>query len=495
MLMAPPVRPTAAGSAPARGVLAAVLCGVMICCISLGVSRPAAAQTNKDDLAATVAKLNKKAMDEYDNLNFDEARKILKDALDFCREAGLDQHPVTARTNMNLGVVSLTGFKQRDVAAGHFRKALEIQPDIKLTRSLANPEIQAAFDEVVTAMTKAGKLGKPEANGGAAAGAGMSTSGGTTGKTPGASDTGIAHEPVTRSAQGQSVPIAVTIDPGLNADKVVLSYRAGGASVFVAQNMTEATPGNFIAQIPAAATAGAQVAYLIEAEKGGLPVASLGSRSSPLLVTLSGTSPLGLQRTGRKDPGASSKRGEGAGSIYVGVAVGTGLGWATGTGETSGTHKTDPSGFAPAQLVHVAPEFGYFLRSDLLLSVQARIQFLSGLTPCAGCAAPPTTAVAAFAKLTWLFGDDRLRPYFSVAAGGGRIRYVAKFPQFPTCGSDMVTTCVESIPSGAVMLGPGAGVFYAFTPGFGLVAGANSQLGFPTFTFNLDFNVGFTAQF
>ena len=81
MLMAPTVRQTAPGSATARGVLGVLLCGLLIC----GVSRPAGAQTNKDDLAATVAKLNKKAMDEYDNLNFEEARKILKDADEVAR--------------------------------------------------------------------------------------------------------------------------------------------------------------------------------------------------------------------------------------------------------------------------------------------------------------------------------------------------------------------------------------------------------------------------
>ena len=46
-----------------------------------------ATQANKDD-CATVTKLNKKALDEYENLNFEEARKILKDALDFCKQAG-----------------------------------------------------------------------------------------------------------------------------------------------------------------------------------------------------------------------------------------------------------------------------------------------------------------------------------------------------------------------------------------------------------------------
>src|SRR5204862_4968282 len=99
-----------------------------------------------------ITKMNKKAVEEYENLNFEEARKILKDALDLCSQNGLDKHPIKARTHIHLGVVILAGFKQREVAIKQFRKALEIQPDIKLTKSLANPEVQEAFDEAVAGM-------------------------------------------------------------------------------------------------------------------------------------------------------------------------------------------------------------------------------------------------------------------------------------------------------------------------------------------------------
>jgi hypothetical protein len=54
---------------------------------------------------------------------------------------------------------------------------------------------------------------------------------------------------------------------------------------------------------------------------------------------------------------------------------------------------------------------------------------------------------------------------------------------------------VESIPAGTVLLGPGAGIAYSITPGFALVAGLNTQVGFPRFTFNVDLNAGFAAEF
>lgn len=444
-----------------------------------GAGPMAYAQANKDDLAATVAKLNKKALDEYDNLNFEEARKILKDALDFCKEAGLDQHPITARTNLHLGVVLLTGFKQRDAAAKYFRKALEIQPDIKMTKSLANPEIQAAFDEVVASLGKGG---------GTSAAIAVRTG----------TDSGISHEPVTRASRGQGIPINVTLDPALTADKVVLSFRAAGIADFTARDMREATPGNYTAEIPSTATGGAQVAYFIEAQKAGQAVATLGTKASPMVTSMIGAAPVAatVQRPREAVSTKPSSSGDEEPSrFFLGLGIGSGVGWATGSGEISSTHVTSPAGLAVAQVVHLAPELGYFLSSDLLLSVQARIQFLSGLTSCMGCASPPSTAVAAFAKLTWLFGSDKLRPYVSASAGGGRIRHVADFSWIKQCGSSGMDGCVDSIPAGSVLLGPGAGIMYGVSPNFGLLAGVNTQFGFPDFTFNVDLNLGVAAQF
>jgi hypothetical protein len=471
MPTAPPQTPP---QAVRRSCLGGGLASLAAFALAFAWAGPVRAQANKDDLASTVSKLNKKALDEYENLNFEEARKILKDALDFCRQAGLDQHPVTARTNIHLGVVVLTGFKQREAAAKYFRKALEIQPDIKMTKSLANPEIQAAFDEVVAAVK----------GGGATAPSPV--------KTP-PSEVGISHEPVTRALQGQKIPISATLEPSLSPDKVVLWFRGTGPD-FNAVEMTEATPGNYTADIPITATSGSQVSYYLEAHKGGQPISVMGSRSQPLLVTLTGpTPPVVVQQRPRPRellPHPAEP------SFYLGLGVGTGVGWATGAGEINSMHVADPSGFALAQILHLGPELGYFLSPDLLLSVQARIQFLSGLTQqtCTGCASPPSTAVAVFARLTWFLSTDKLKPYLSGSVGGGRIRHVAEFPKFRDCGDGM-TVCVESIPAGAVLLGPGAGIAYSVTPVFALVAGLNSQVGFPRFTFNVDLNAGFAAEF
>jgi hypothetical protein len=123
----------------------------------LAIVRVASAAPGGDPAAlAKVTNLNKKALQAYDKQDFGSARDLLKQALDLCAKAGLDQHPLTARTHIHFGAVAIVGFKQRELGLKHFRKAIEIEPDIKLTTSLVTPELQDAFDEAVLASNSSG---------------------------------------------------------------------------------------------------------------------------------------------------------------------------------------------------------------------------------------------------------------------------------------------------------------------------------------------------
>src|SRR4029078_12776680 len=123
-----------------------------------------------DDQAAVnkVTQLNKKALDAYQNQDYEAARALLKEALELCASAGLVTLPIRARTHIHFGVVAIVGFKQREVGLKQFRKALEVQPDIKLTKSLANPELQDAVEAAVLA----GSGGDSGGGGGATTAAG-----------------------------------------------------------------------------------------------------------------------------------------------------------------------------------------------------------------------------------------------------------------------------------------------------------------------------------
>ncbi len=141
-------------------VLVAVVVGVQIATTAVA---SAAAPAGDPATVAKVTNLNKKALEAYSQQDYDTARDLLKQALEICTSGGLDQHPITARTHVHFGVVAIVGFKQREVGLKQFRKALEIEPDIKLTKSLVTPELQDAFEEAVLA-------GNAKTGGAAAAG-------------------------------------------------------------------------------------------------------------------------------------------------------------------------------------------------------------------------------------------------------------------------------------------------------------------------------------
>jgi hypothetical protein len=470
----------------------------------LAAAGPARAQDANPAAVEKISKLNKKAVDEFENLNFDQARKILKDALDACSRAGLEGSQVAARTHVHLGVVLFAGFKQKDDALAEFKKALEIAPDVKLDKLLATPEIQEVFDQAVEAQ-KGDKTG---------------------GETAAASADALTHEPVTRATQGKPIPINVTLDSSVKAKKVMLSFSADGSEDFGEREMKEASPGNWMGEIPASATEGAKVSYYIEVDgDDDQVVAKKGSAAEPLVVSLLGPGgvPLGVAKKKVAPPPPKAKEAEGP-TWYFALGLGSGFGWTTGQGEINKGNtmsvganglpndpppgdKVDPAGFAWARLGQIAPEVGYFLSPDLMVSVQLRLQLVTGATAfhavptdtttCGTsmiCSAP-SLAIAGFARAHYLFHFDDLHPFVSGMAGGGTIRHVATFNTLPRCGSDMHTTCVDTIAAGPIFVGVGGGLFYNLSDAFALTAETNLIAGFTNFTFNIDVNVGIAVEY
>src|SRR5690242_1340449 len=144
-------------------IFRAILLAALVSLLAVAVPGTAAAQDQ--GAVNKVTLLNKKAIDAYNKQDYETAREVLKQALELCASAGLDKHPIRARTHIHFGIVAIVGFKQREVGLKQFRKALEVQPDIKLTKQLATPELQDAFEEAVLASGESGGGG-----GGAAAG-------------------------------------------------------------------------------------------------------------------------------------------------------------------------------------------------------------------------------------------------------------------------------------------------------------------------------------
>ena len=463
----------------------------------------AEAAPDPDEAVDQITQMNRDAVTAYQAKKYEDARKILKQALDLASTAGLDKHPIKARTHIHFGIVAIVGFKQRDLGIKQFKKAIEIQSDIGLTKSLVTPELTDAFNEakgtggptppVAATPPEPPPAPKP------APPPPTSTS------EPEVPAGGLVHEPVSEGKQGSAISVTVGVQNDLQFEKMILAYRPEGASEFLGREMKEVADGRYGAEIPTSATSGGTVAYYIEAEDAnGAPVAARGSVDNPLTIRLLG---VGISRREDQDEEEEEDDGEGPDHRYfVGLMAGKGFCWATGNGDTNHDIPIDPSGLAGSGLVQFSPEVGYWLNSSLMLSLQIRYEYITGTTDiyeqtpmqCPnGVCKTANFAFAAFAKATWKYGEGKFHPFFSLAAGGGRIRHVVSYSRrvLPNCGPSRNATCVDTIGAGPVLLGPGGGAMYDITETASVVVQANSVLAFPDFTFHLDANLGVAFAF
>jgi hypothetical protein len=466
-----------------------------------------------DDAVDKVTQLNKDAVTAYQAKKFEDARKILKQALDVAASAGIDTHPITARTHIHLGIVIINGFKQRDLGIKQFKKALELQPDINLTKSLVTPELADAFAEAKSGGTTGGsseakaaatppppppteEKETPPANEAATPPANEAAT--PLPNAPEEPSNGLAHDPVSEAQQGSAISITVGIENDLQFDKIILAYRPEGATDFLGREMKQVSEGRYGAEIPTSATSGGTVAYYIEAEdKDGAAVASRGSIDSPLVIHLMG---VGARHGGDHHEEAEEEEEGPDYRFYVGLLAGSGIGWATGPGDSNSQVNISPAGFAQAGPAELSPEVGYWWSSSLMLSLQLRYQYITGTTDLVvnnHTYHAANYAFAAFAKATWRFGEGKLHPFVSLAVGGGRIRHVVSFANqhLNDCGANGKQTCVDTIGAGPVLAGPGGGISYDLGERFALVLQANSVLGFPNFTVNVDGNIGVAFVF
>ncbi len=389
-------------------VLVAVVVGVQIATTGVASAAPAGDPAT----VAKVTNLNKKALEAYNQQDYDTARDLLKQALEICTSAGLDQHPITARTHIHFGVVAIVGFKQREVGLKQFRKALEIEPDIKLTKSLVTPELQDAFEEAVLAGSgKAGSApagGDDQGNAGGAAAGGDDNQGGPTAST---GDEGDEDHPKPKPKPRKKK----SDDDDDNKDK--------------------------------------------------------------------------------EDEGAGQK-----GTIFLGLTIGSSAGIASGDGHMDPAHQLSGPGFAVGQLGQIEPQIGFFVNSTTMLSLVGRLQYVSGLNGENACGPngmtfcnPLTIVGAVLARVTFLMSEGPFRFTVGGQVGGGYVAHAVVFPQ-TNCGSSQSTTgntqCVDALLGGPFLIGPTAGVLYELGDTVNLVAGVNTELGAPKFTFNFDIDIG-----
>jgi hypothetical protein len=460
--------------------------------------RPSLAAEPEEATLSRVVELNKKALALYEALDVENASYLLKQALELCKSAGVEKHPIAARTHVHLGVVYLSGLRDRELGLAEFRKALAIDPKIKITKSLHNPEVQAAFAEVQSEASTPSKPADlpfptksepsvpslPEAS-------------------PESEKTGFGHPVVTRASRDTPVDIKAQVPPGLGATKVMLAYRPADGEEFLAREMRplEGAASWYQATIPASATRGAQVSYFIEISNPNEKIlASSGSPEAPHVVTLVGEDPAVEARPAqpvvKEKPRDEGKTGPG---WWLVLALGSGGGYHSGSPEMN---PKDPmagdisvSGFGYSRLFHLSPEIGRFLGHGFILSLLGRFQFITGTQDVLigdRTYHPAEMAFAGFTKLTWLLRNEaRLLPFLSTLVGFGQIRHVVTTPEsakLSGCGSEL--TCKDTVLGGAGFTGLGAGFIYMMSRTIGLHVSVTTLIGLPHLMIHSDLNLG-----
>jgi hypothetical protein len=468
----------------------------VVCLLSALSGRPLA-QTPEG--LAKVRDLNKKAVEAYENLDLEEARKNLMQALELCATEGLNRHTLKAQTHVNLAVVLVGGLKQRDAAIKQFQRALEIDPAIKVPKRLSNPEIQSAFDSAVKEMGSVGPTPATPPTGPA--------------ETPAATPPGqaITHKAIAAGRSGAALPVTARVAPGFAFERLVLAYRPDGATDFLARDMEKDESGEYVARIPEPATHGGSVAYYVEARaRNGQALATSGTSDEPHLVRLSadGSAPVAADVESAPDTEAPA-RPRGPAKFWLSMGVGVGGGWAKGRPEVNRNyqdsmrqvHELQWNDMAPARLMHFAPEVGFFVNPKLLLSVQGRLQVTTGATEVrhvsckpSGICEPASGAVAVLGKGTYILRErEAFRPFVSLSAGAGYIRYLVDLKNMPLpadCGPKQDQTCKDTVAGGGFLVGPAAGFIYDLNNVLSLTAALNTLIGLRATAYNLDLNVG-----
>jgi hypothetical protein len=408
----------------------------------LASGQVARAQDSKPGQREVEAKIVQ-AMESFDLLEFEVARRHLNDAIELARKNRLDRERILARIYLDLGIVEFAGLKNRDAAREAFAAAVAIDPSIEIDVAYRTD----AMADLLAAVKKERGIVPPP----------------PTGTEPCSSVRGLQHTPVDLARRGQDQPIAARVGASLTVDKVSLFYRRAGTDAYTERTMQLVAGCSYEAVIPAEVMQGDAIQYYVAARRRGRTVDGKGDATSPNLIELAGR-PDGESAVAPAALARAQPRGRKR--IFVSLAVGTGGGYVSGTTEVVGTDVN--CCFAPA-LFHLFPEVGYYFSPRLSLSGAFRMGFALGANVPGHASAAP----AGLLRLRYALSERGTGLQLSAVAGGGIIRHTVKVEEAMS-GADTDTTA-----SGPFVLGGGLGYLFGLSGAMQLLAELNGLAAFP----------------
>lgn len=344
----------------ALGLLALLVAGVAVA--------PAEAQADaKGDARKAVERASKDAMEHYDLLEYEDARRLLNQAVTDAKKAGIDKEPLMAGVQLNLGIVYAAGLSDNDSAKQAFRAAAAIDADIEIPPAYRTPDLTKLLAEAKSGAPATGKAGGEGGDDGADE---------PLPQVDCATVEGLKHEIEETATAGKNKRLVAFTGADLAFDRVSIQVRGKTAS-FKEIKMTKTGDCAWVGTIPAAVLADDLNYYYVAAYKGDELVASVGSSGAPNILSVEA-----VKRPVRSDdecesddppaecfdevgPDVSSDEKK----VYVNVFVGTGGGYTSGKTEQIGSDIG--CCFAPAYF-HVAPELGVLVSKKFSLAVAGR---------------------------------------------------------------------------------------------------------------------------
>jgi hypothetical protein len=464
---------------------------------------------SKADIEAKI----KAAMENYDLLEYEEARKLLNQALTVAKKAKMESEPITARVHLSLGIVYFAGLGDAESAKLSFLNAVEIDPNVQIEKAYSTPEMSKLLEDA-RAENPGGGTDEPK---------------GPTGPAPLEVDcaavTGMQHTLVEEAAGGADLTLQAALGADVQPAKVAIMYRPRGASEFNEAPMTLGSTCVYSGSVPASALAGDLVHYYIAAyNAAGKVIASKGSAGSPNIIEVSaatggsggsfgvddedplaggghntqgnrgnsGTSGNTDTQIGTKVGGGGAKR-----TLFLAVAGGSGAGYVTGNteqGTTGGNAYEVKCCFAPS-LLHIMPELGYYLSTTTTVSVAVRLGFPIG----ANIAGHSPVAPGGLLRLRHSLSGGGSGLMVVGGIGGGVLRNTIKLDNAPE-GMD-----TDVVALGPLLVNAGAGYHASLGGGLGLIAELDAVAGVPVvkelggypinFGVQFDFNLGLVMGF
>jgi len=422
--------------------------------------------------------LNSQAMEQYDVLEFDAAKKKLEEALSEAAKYDLAGDKSMALTHINLGVVYGAGFNDRLNAVKHFTEALKLNPEASIDAMRATPTLEEMF-------TSAKENVPP----------------------PKKKDLTLRHNPKDDVPAGQVVTLKALAGEDLEPHQVVLVYWLQGRKKRQKVKMPMVSPNVYQGQIPAKHVTAKSIYYYIEArDEAGKRIQGHGNKGSPNILSVRGG------RTVKPPPGGKDPaKDDQILSIYV--MVGAGFGVVHG-GNSENTHPLPKGNEKPFDTLsietggaispfHVAPEVTYHINEKWHIGLMGRLQFVNAIS-----SKPANNqelmasrvSVLGLLRARRFFLDGPLRVYVAFGAGGGQIRHrieLGNYDQQPN-GSDPTPAendRVDARVAQYVAFNVGGGLRYMFHKNIGIALDLSGLVLVPDFAAHLDVNLGPVISF